>query len=115
MSTVEAEDRADTVEESEDEGGCCGGGSGSGGGWRCRMESIRRSKRILVASVFLVLMFDSILLTAVGKQAESPMNSFIEKCRSWLVNDAYAEPNMIIMGRIVSSGQKWGTVLQCNW
>lgn len=66
MTTADSDDRLDSASEDEAAtGGCCGSG---GGGWRCQMESIRRSKRMLIASVFMVLMFDSILLTAVGKQ-----------------------------------------------
>src|SRR6218665_1976434 len=64
MTTADSDDRLDSASEDEAAtGGCCGSG-----GWRCQMESIRRSKRMLIASVFMVLMFDSILLTAVGKQ-----------------------------------------------
>ena len=62
MTSAGTEDRQDTAYEDEVTSGCCGSG-----GWRCQMESIRRSKRLLVASVFLVFMFDYILLTAVGK------------------------------------------------
>lgn len=38
------------------------------GGWKCRLDAFRRSKRLLIASVFVALIFDSILLTAVGEK-----------------------------------------------
>src|SRR6218665_199684 len=68
MTTADSDDRLDSASEDEAATGDCCGSGGEGGGWRCQMESIRRSKRMLIASVFMVLMFDSILLTAVGKQ-----------------------------------------------